>query len=158
MLTVNAQNLGYSMREKTNVFVKKLFKLTIGGAVVFWITTVATSLLPIAVEYRDAFSNWSMQSVWLGSLIAGVIFGCCVSYFLLHFYVKIPARTPILKSVILSSIVFVLVILLIDVPMILQTSSDAIPYFFIGVAFNGIRFLLLGMSIGQLYSWLYGSL
>jgi hypothetical protein len=31
---------------------KKLFKLTIGGGLVFWATTIATSLLPIAAEYR----------------------------------------------------------------------------------------------------------
>jgi hypothetical protein len=34
-----------------------LSKLTIGGGVVFWVTTIAISLLPIAAEYRSAFSK-----------------------------------------------------------------------------------------------------
>ena len=34
---------------------KKVFKLTIAGGLVFWATTIATSLLPIAAEYRAAY-------------------------------------------------------------------------------------------------------
>ena len=57
---------------------KKLFKLTIGGGLVFWATTIATSLLPIAAEYRAAYSNWSIQTVWVFSLPMGMIIGYCV--------------------------------------------------------------------------------
>ncbi len=54
---------------------KKLFKLTIGGGLVFWATTIATSLLPIAAEYRAAYSDWSIQTVWVVSLPMGMIIG-----------------------------------------------------------------------------------
>ncbi len=50
---------GQSKRQKSYEFYKKLFKLPIGGGVVFWAITIATSLLPIAAEYRAAFSKWS---------------------------------------------------------------------------------------------------
>ena len=136
-----------------------LSKLTIGGGVVFWATTIATSLLPIAAEYRAAYSNWSIQTVWVASLFVGVIIGCCVSYFLLRFFDKIPTKNPILKSVILSFIALVIAIILIDVPQsfLLPKLSDALYYFLIGVMFNGARFLFLGIVIGYLYKRLYGS-
>ena len=54
---------------------KKLFKLTIAGGLVFWATTIATSLLPIAAEYRAAYSDWSIQTVWVYSLPMGMIVG-----------------------------------------------------------------------------------
>ena len=135
---------------------KKLLILTIVGGVVFWITTIATSLLPIAAEYRAAFSNWSIQTVWVASLLMGMIIGYCVSYFLLRFFDKIPAKSPIPKSVILSSAALVIAIILIDVPMILREPGAPLHYFFIGVMFNTVRFLFLGFSIGYLYKRLYG--
>lgn len=130
---------------------KKLFLLTIAGGTVFWVTTVATSLLPIAAKYRAAFSNWSIQTVWIASLLMGMVFGCCVSFFLLRFFNKIPAKSPILKSVILSCIALIIAVGLVDVPMLIQTASDALIYFFIGIVFNAVRFIFLGIAVGYLY-------
>jgi len=48
------------LKRGSTILSKKLYKLTIGGGVVFWATTIATSLLPIAAEYRAAFSNWNI--------------------------------------------------------------------------------------------------
>jgi Na+/phosphate symporter len=151
--------LSRSKRQTSYEFYKKLFILTIGGGVVFWATTIATSLLPIAAEYRAAFSNWSIQTVWVDSLLVGMIIGCCVSYFLLRFFDKIPTKNPILKSVILSFVALVIAIILIDVPrsFLLPGPSDALHYFLIGVMFNVARFLFLGLVIGYLYKRLYGS-
>ncbi len=138
-------------------FYKKLFKLTIGGGVVFWVTTILTSLLPIASEYRAAFSNWSIQTVWIDSLFVGLIVGCLVSYFLLRFFDKIPTKNPILKSMILGFVALVIVTILIDVPRSLHGSADALYYFLIGTIFNLTRFLFLGIVIGYLYKRLYES-
>jgi hypothetical protein len=85
---METQATGRSKRQTSYEFYKKLYKLTIGGGVVFWATTIATSLLPIAAEYRAAFSNWSIQTVWVDSLLVGMIIGCCVSYSLLRFFEK----------------------------------------------------------------------
>jgi general stress protein CsbA len=136
---------------------KKLFKLTTAGGVEFWVATIATSYLLVAAEYRAAFSNWSIQTVWVDSLLAGMTIGCCVSYTLLRFLKKNPAKDPILKSVILSAIALVIAIALIDVPMIFLGPNVALHYFLIGVIFNAVRFLFLGSGIGYLYKKLYGS-
>jgi len=134
---------------------KKLFKLTIGGGLVFWATTIATSLLPIAAEYRAAYSNWSIQTVWVASLPMGLIIGYCVSYFLFRYFDKIPSKNPILKSGIISFIALIIAVILIDVPQSffgIHNSVDALYYFLIGVMFNVARFLLLGIVIGYLYN------
>ena len=146
-----------SKRQTSYEFYKKLLKLAIGGGVVFWATTIATSLLPIAAEYRAAFSNWSIQTVWVDSLLVGMIIGCCVSYSLLRFLDKIPTKNPILKSVTLSFIALVIAIILIPNPPGFHGQGDAVYYFLIGVMFNVARFLFLGLVIGYLYKRLYGS-
>jgi hypothetical protein len=155
--TMETRASGRSKRQTSYEFYKKLFKLTIGGGVVFWATTILTSLLPIAAEYRAAFSNWSIQTVWLDSLFVGLIIGCFVSYFLLRFFDKIPKKNPILKSVIVSFVALVIATILIDVPRSFYGSSDALYYFLIGAIFNVTRFLFLGIVIGYLYKRLYVS-
>ena len=140
---------------KAKINKKLLLKLTIGGGLVFWLTTIATSLLPIAAEYRAAFSDWSIQTVWVCSLFMGIIIGCCISYFLLRFSDKLRVKRPVLKSVILSSIALLIAICLIDVPVILQEPRASLYFFLIGVIFNAIRFLFLGIAVGYLYKRLY---
>jgi hypothetical protein len=134
---------------------KKLFKLTVAGGLVFWATSIATSLLPIAAEYRAAYSDWCIQTVWVTSFFMGMIIGYCVSWFLLRYFDKIPSKNPILKSGILSFIALIIAVILIDVPQsffMMRNSFDALYYFLIGVMFNGARFLLLGIVIGYLYN------
>jgi hypothetical protein len=155
---MDTQAVSRVMRQKSYAFFKKLYKLTFAGAVAFWAVSIATSLLPIAAKYRAAYSNWSIQTVWVGSLLAGMVFGCCVSYTLLRFFEKIPAKGPILKSVMLSAVALIIAIALVDVPMIFHGSGDALHYFFIGASFNAARFIILGITIGYLYKKLYGSI
>jgi hypothetical protein len=151
--------LSQSRRQTPYTFYMKALILVIGGGAVFWVTTIATSLLPIAAEYRAAFSNWSIQTVWIDSLPVGMIIGCCISYSLLRLFEKIPTRDPILKSVILSVAALIIATALIDVPrsFILPGPGDALYYFLIGIIFNAVRFLFLGLVIGYLYKRLYGS-
>jgi len=153
---METQATGQSRRQTSYEFYKKLFKLTIGGGIVFWATTIAISLLPIAAEYRAAESISNIQTVWVGGLLIGMIIGWCVSYSLLRFFDKIPTKNPILKSVILGFIALVIVMILIEVPASFR-ASDALYWFLIGVIFNVPRFLFLGIVIGYLYKRLYGS-
>ena len=142
-------------KEDQTILSKKLFKLTIGGGMVFWAVSIATSLLPIAAEYRAAYSDWSIQTVWVVSLPMGMIIGFGVSWLLLRYFDKIPSKNPMLKSGILSFIALMIAEILIDAPQSflgMSNSSDALYYFLIGVLFNGARFLLLGITIGYLYS------
>jgi hypothetical protein len=138
---------------------KNLLVLIIGGAAVFWATTIATSLLPIAAEYRAAYSNWKIQTVWVDSLFAGLIIGCGVSCFLLRSLNKFPTKDPILESAKLSSIALVIATILVDVPrsLLAPGPGDAWYYFLVGLMFNAERFLLMGIVIGYLYKRLYGS-
>ena len=133
---------------------KKLTTLTLAGGAAFWVTNFAISRTPIAAEYRAALSI-SYLPMLVESLIGGLIIGFCVSYFLLRYFDKIPARDPILKSVILSFSALILVTLLLGAPATAFTPSDPLRYFLIGALFNVLRILALGIVIGYGYKKLY---
>ena len=131
---------------------RKGLVLTIGGGLAFWATSIATSLLPIAAEYRAA--RWSAQTVWVGSLPAGMIIGCLVSFSLLRFFEKIPTKNPFQKSMILSIIALIIATIILEAPASFRT-SDALYYFLFGTMLNVPRFLFVGVVIGYLYKRLY---
>ena len=143
---------GRSKRQTSYEFYKKLYKLTIGGGVVFWAITIAFSLLPIAAEFRAALSISYIQVVLVESLLGGMIIACCVSYFLLRFFDRIPTKNPILKSVILSFVALGIVLILLGVAASRVGPSDALHVFLIGAMLNVPRFLFLGIVIGYLYN------
>lgn len=135
---------------------RKTSVLAIGGGLGFWVANFAISLTPIAAEYRAALSI-SYLPMLLEALLGGLIIGFCVSYSLLRFFDRIPTRSPILKSVLLSLTALLIVTMLIEVPAkLLTTTSDALRYFLIGAVFNGLRILALGVVIGYLYNRLNG--
>ena len=136
------------MTQPTGIW-KKTIVLTLAGGLAFWVTTIAISLLSISAEYRIAGSIPNIQTVWVGGLIIGMVIACLVSYFLLRFFGKIPTKNPILKSVVLSFIALVIVLILIEVPSSLRT-SDPLYWFLIGVILNVPRFLVIGIVIGYL--------
>ena len=145
------------MLESGSIFLsKKLYKLTVGGGVAFWAANFAISRTPIAAEYRAALSI-SYIPMLVESLVGGLIIGFIISDSLLRFFDKIPTKTPVLKSVTLSFIVLIIVTVLIGGPSSFLTPSDPLRYFLIGVLFNVLRFLALGIVIGYLHKKLYGS-
>lgn len=130
--------------------------LAVGGALGFWAANFAVSLTPIAAEYRTALSI-SYVPMLLEALLAGLIIAFCVSYTLLRFFDKLPTKSPILKSVMLSFIALIIVTMLIEVPAkLLTTTSDPARYFLIGAMINVLRLLALGVVIGYLYGRLDG--
>jgi NhaP-type Na+/H+ or K+/H+ antiporter len=148
---------GQSQRQPSYGVYKNLYKLTVGGGVAFWATNFATSLLPIAAEYRAAFSISYIPMVLVESLLGGLMIGCCVSYFLLRFFDQIPTKDPILKSELLSFVALVLAIVMTGGTASRLELSDALHYFLIGAMLNVPRFLILGIVVGYLYKRLYGS-
>jgi hypothetical protein len=144
-----------SKQQTSYEFYKKLFKLTIGGGVAFWATTVAISLTPMMAEFRAALSMSYVLYALVEPLLGGMIISCGLSYFLLRFFEKIPTKNPILKSVILSFVALGIVFILLGVAA--SRTSDAVHIFLIGVVFNVPRFLILGIVIGYLYKRLNGS-
>ena len=144
-----------SKQQTSHEFYKKLFKLTIGGGVAFWATTVAFSLTPMMAEFRAALSMSYVLYALVEPLLGGMIISCGLSYFLLRFFDKILTKNPILKSVILSFVALGIVFILLGVAA--SRTSDAVHIFLIGVVFNVPRFLILGIVIGYLYKRLDGS-
>lgn len=143
------------MEQKKTIQSKEIWReaaiLAIVGGLAFWVANFAISWTPIAAEYRAALSI-SYFPMLLEALFGGLLLGFCVSYLLLRFFDKIPAKNPILKSVLLSFIILIIVTMLIEVPAKFITSTnDALRYFIIGAAFNVIRILTLGIVIGYLY-------
>jgi len=134
---------------------KEMTILAVAGGLGFWVANFAISLTPIAAEYRAALSI-SYFPMLLESLLGGLIIGFCVSYFLLRLFDKIPTKNPIIKSVILSSIVLIMVTILIGGPSSFLATSDVLRYFLIGTMFNVIRILALGIGIGYLCDKLNG--
>jgi len=139
---------------QSKVIWRNVFVLAAVGGLAFWLANFAISRTPIAVEYRAALSI-SYYPMLLESLIGGLIIGFCVSYFLLRFFDKIPTKNPILKSVILTFIVLSVVTILTAGPSSFLTTGDVLRYFIIGIIFNVLRFLALGIGIGYLYKRLY---
>ena len=132
---------------------RKALVLAIVGGLAFWVTNFAISRTPIAAEYRAGLSI-SYFPMLVEALVGGLIIGFGVSFFLLRFFDKIPTNNPILKSVILSFIAFVIAMILLEAPASFRT-SDALYYLLIGVIFNVPRFLFVGIVIGYLYKRLY---
>ena len=136
---------------------RKVVILAVVGGLAFWVTNFAISLTPIAAEYRAGLSI-SYFPMLLEALVGGLIIGFGVSFFLLRFFDKIPTKNPILKSLILCLIALILLTILLEVPAKFLTSmNDAVHYFLIGILFNVLRILALGLVIGYLYKRLYGS-
>jgi hypothetical protein len=130
---------------------RKMLVLAIVGGLAFWVTNFAISLTSIAAEYRAGLSI-SYFPMLLEALVGGLIIGFGVSFFLLRFFDKIPTENPILKSLILSSIALIIVTILLEVPShFLTPNSDPMHYFLIGLLFNVLRILALGIIIGNLY-------
>lgn len=140
----------------SGTFRKRMLRLIPAGAIAFWLTSVATSLLPMAADYRAALAGWSMQTVWFASLAAGLMINCVVSYVYLRCFDRIPARGPVLKSMVVSGCALVLLTIPLDVPQLLRGDGDALFYFMIGFLFNAGRFLLLGAATGWQYNRLFG--
>jgi hypothetical protein len=125
----------------------KAFVLTLVGGLAFWLANFAISRTAIAAEYRAAMSI-SYYPMLLESLIGGFIIGFWVSYPLLRFFDRIPVKDPILKSVLLSSLVLVIVTVVLGGPSSFFATNNVIRYFIIGTGFNVIRITALGIAIG----------
>lgn len=133
---------------------KRLLVLTLVGGLAFWLANFAISRTSIAAEYRAAMSI-SYNPMLLESLIGGLIIGLWVSFPLLRFYDRIPAKDPILKSVLLSSLVLVIVTIVLGGPSSFYATSNVLRYFIIGTVFNVIRITALGIAIGYVCSRQY---
>lgn len=121
--------------------------LSLVGGLAFWLANFAISRTSIAAEYRMAMSI-SYFPMLLESLIGGLLIGLWVSFPLLRFFTRIPGKNPIIKSVLLSSLVLVTVTILVGGPASFFATSNVLRYFIISTAINLIRITALGIAIG----------
>ena len=150
---METQLTGQSKAQASREFSKKLLILTVAGGAAFWIIDFIISVSPIAAEYKAAFSISSLPVALVEALVGGLIIAFCVSYFLLRFFEKIPAKNPIVKALILSFVAM----LMIEVLSTLVNPSNASLYLLTDTGMNVPRFLALGIVIGHLYKKLNGS-
>ena len=130
----------------------KVLVLSLVGGLAFWLANFAISRTSIAAEYRAAMSI-SYYPMLLESLIGGLITGLWVSFLLVRFYDRIPAKDPMIKTILMSFLVLLIITISIGNPSIYQQTPDIMRYFIIGTAFNFIRILALGVAIGTSYKW-----
>jgi dolichyl-phosphate-mannose--protein O-mannosyl transferase len=128
-----------------------LSKLALVGGVAFWAANFATSLLPIAAEYRAALSIAYLPMVLVESLVAGLIVGLLVSFFLLRLYDRLPTESPMLKATLLSFVALVVLTIVTRAAGSLGGPSDASGYFLVGTLLNTPRFLALGIAVGYFH-------
>jgi len=130
---------------------RKASLLALAGGSAFWVANLAISLTPIAADYRAGLEI-SYVPMLVQALVGGLIIGFGVSYCLLRYYDRIPARNPLRKSLVLGVIALVAVTLLVEVPAkYLTGTADATRYFLIGLLFNAVRILALAVVIGYLF-------
>lgn len=128
-----------------------IFLLSLSGGAAFWVANFCISLTPFAAGYREALSI-SYVPMLIEALAGGLILGFCVSYFLVRFFDRLPARTPILKAWLICLIVLVIVTLLIEVPAKFFTPiNDPVHWFLAGLLINVIRLSALGLVTGYVY-------
>ena len=128
-------------RQRPRLAYRGVAELGVAGGVAFWAANFATSLSPIAAQYRVALSI-SYTPMLLESLIGGAIIGCCVSYFLLRFFDRIRIESPVLKSVILSCVALVII----EALFTLFDFSYPLVDLLMGVGLNIPRFLTMGLA------------
>jgi hypothetical protein len=126
---------------------KKVLVLTLVGGLAFWLANYAISRTAIAADYRAAMSI-SYNPMLLESLIGGLLIGLWVSFPLVRFYNRIPGKNPIIKSVLLSSLMLVIVTIVLGGPSSFFSTRYILRYFIIGTVINLIRITALGIAIG----------
>jgi hypothetical protein len=124
----------------------QLIELSLAGAAVFYVTSFAIALLPFSAQFRAA-ESYTYTDVLVGALPSGLLIALFVSYCMLGYSVKIPSRSSISKSVLLSLVA----LLVIEVGATLLHGGNELYYFSIGTLLSVPRFLFLGMVIGYLY-------
>jgi len=143
--------LGRGNRQPLSGVYTHLPKLALAGGVAFWATSFATSLLPIAAEYRAALSISCLPMVLVESSVGGLVIGLFVSFFLLRLCEALPTESPGLKAEMLGVVALVVLTIVTWCAEALLSRRDASRYFLIGTVLNVPRFLALGIAVGYLY-------
>jgi hypothetical protein len=131
---------------------RRTIVLTSAGGLAFWVVNFAISLTPIAAEYRSALSI-AYFPMLLQALAASLVIGFGVAYPLQRFFDLIPPKSTVLKALVLSGAALLAATVLIEVPAkFIAMPASGVRYFLIGLVFNALRFLALGVVIGIVHA------
>jgi hypothetical protein len=136
-----------SKRQMSHEFYEKLKKLTLAGGAAFWIIDFVIAVSPSAAQYQAAFSISSLPVALVEALVGGLIIACCVSYFLLRFFDRIPGKRPIFMALILGFFIMIII----EGLSTLGNPAHASVYLLLDTGMNTPRFLALGLVIGYLF-------
>lgn len=136
-----------SKQEPSRDFLKKLLKLTVAGGAAFWVIDFLMAVSPIAAAYKAAFLFSSLPMALVAALAGGLVIACCVSFFLLRFFSRLPGKNPIFKALILSFSTMAII----EVLSALGDPAHASVYLVLDTGMNIPRFLALGWTIGFVY-------
>jgi hypothetical protein len=143
------------MTRSKGIWSKSLVPALAGGSG-FWLANFVISLTPIAAEYRAALSIRYLPML-LEALFGGLIIGFGVSYFLHRFFDKLPTKSPVHKSVLLSLVVLVIATVVLQYPASLSAKTgDVVRCFLVGTLFNALRIPALGVAVGLVSGKLKG--
>ena len=122
--------------------------LTLSGAAAFWLTNLAISMTPIAAAYRSALSIPYVPML-LEAAVGGLVVAGAVALLLTRFPDRVPGLGPLLKAILLAVGALVLLTVLVEVPAKLGSElAEPGHWLLVAMAFNTIRFLALGVTIG----------
>ncbi len=96
---METQATARTKRQTSREFYKKLLKLAGAGGAAFWITDFVISVSPIAAAYRAAFSISSLPVALVEAFVGGWLSRCCVSFFLLRFFDRLPSPKSHLQGI-----------------------------------------------------------
>jgi hypothetical protein len=124
----------------------QLVELSLAGAALFWVTSLAIALLPFSAQFRAA-ASYSYSDVLWGAFPAGFLIALFVSVCLHLYSAKVPSGSPVAMSVLLS----LAALCAIEIPATLLHGGDELYYLSIGTLLSVPRFLVLGASLGYVY-------
>jgi hypothetical protein len=112
------------------------------------LANLAISLTPVAAAYRAALSiayvPMLVEAAAGGLVVAGV-----VAFLVTRFPQRIPGGGPLRKALLLALVALVLLTVLLEVPAKMRSDvADSGHWLLVATAFNAIRILALGVSIG----------
>jgi hypothetical protein len=116
--------------------------------VAFWLTNLIISLTAVAAAYRSALSIAYLPML-VEAAAGGFVLAGAVAFVLTRFPERVPGGGPLRKALLLALGALVLLTLLLEVPAKMRSGvADSGRWLLVATAFNTIRILALGLSIG----------
>ena len=120
----------------------------LAGAGAFWLANLVISMTPVAAGYRSALSVPYVPML-VEAAAGGLVIAGAVAYLLTRYAERAPGVGPLGKALTLALGALALLTVLVEVPAKLRSGvADPGHWLLVATAFNTIRILALGVTIG----------